>query len=349
MRNVVLILLISTLLTGCGMVPSIKPTMSSEEMATRVAVLLTAMPTATGEVPALPAVESGLPTPAEPPLEGEIGAIATPTEGFVEVPAENTPASNPTLQVILNPTATEAFTATPPIAMPSDTPTVTPIPPTSTPGPANTPSGAVTATFAPSDPRSLLPVPTWTDTMDNGKNWPLGADAFTAIDFQNGFMVLTGLQKDNGWRLTTNDIDNAYIEATAKNGPACKGSDKWGVMLRSPDRATASQGYWFNITCDGRLAFQKWDGDETDSKLKVVNLLNWTSNSNIKPGANAVNRVGVLAKGSHFTLFVNGIQVGEVTDSAYPRGGYGVLIGAKDTERFNIYVDEISAWVNPPM
>lgn len=349
MRKFVMLLLLSTLLSGCGMIPSVKPTMSSEEMATRVAVLLTAMPTTTGEPPVLPLVDPNQLTPMTPPQEGEIGAIATPTEGFIIVPTDDTTVANATELAALIPTATEAYTATPPIAMPSDTPTVTPIPPTSTPGPANTPSGMITATFAPSDPRAILPVPTWTDTMDNGKNWPLGADAYTAIDFQNGFMVLTGLQKDNGWRLTTNDIDNAYVEITAKNGPTCKGSDKWGLMLRSPDRATANQGYWFNITCDGRLAFQKWDGEESDSKLQVVNLLNWTSNSNIRPGANAVNRVGVLAKNSHFTLYINGIQVGEVTDSSYPAGGYGVLIGAKDTERFNIYVDEISAWANPPM
>jgi hypothetical protein len=350
MRKILIYLLLTALVAGCSVIPSAKPTMTTSEMATRVAMLLTAMPTATGAVSPMPTTDPNLPTPTTPPLGSEIGAIATPTE--LETGEMATPTTGLTaLPVESGATATEttSATATPPIAMPSNTPTATAIPPTVTPGGSPVPEFQMTATFTASDPRSLLPIATWTDTMDNGNNWPNGADSFTAIDFQNGYMVLTGLQKDNGWRLAINDIDNAYIETTAKFGPVCHGMDKWGIMLRSPDRTTADKGYWFNITCDGKFAFQKWNATPPEGQTAVTNLIAWTSNSHIKPGANAINRVGVLAKGSHFTLFINGTQIGEVTDSSFSSGGFGILIGARETERFDIYVDEMSYWLNPPL
>ncbi|NMB54537.1 MAG: hypothetical protein GYA15_07520 [Leptolinea sp.] len=349
MRKVLIVLLISILVTGCSIIPAAKPTLTTEEMATKVAVLLTSMPTNTAGVPEQQPMDlSAVSTPMETPTEGEIGAIATPTEPLEELA---TPTTDPTELAALNqPLATEttAPTATPPIAMPSETPTITSSP-TITPGGPSLPAFQVTATFTASDPRSLLPIPTWTDTMDNGKNWPIGADAYTAVDFQNGYMILTGLQKDNGWRLAVNDVDNAYFETTARFGAACHGMDKWGMMLRSPDRNTADKGYWFNITCDGKFAFQKWNAEPPENEKSVTNLIAWTTNSNIKPGANSINRIGVLAKGSHFTLYINGVEIGEITDASYDKGGFGILIGARETERFNIYVDEMSYWLNPPL
>ncbi len=369
MRKFILILLISTLLAGCSVIPATKPTLTSEEMATRVALLLTSMPTSSGEVAAAPAAEVVLPTLMDATAEvanldmqtqeaAEIGDIATPTTdetAFAEFLGEATTEVAPLVEEA---TATPelatvevgAPTATPPIAMPSETPTATPSP-TITPGGTPIPGIMITATFTASDPRSLLPVATWTDTMDNGNNWPKGSDLYTAIDFQNGYMDLTGLSDkgDNGWRLAINDLDNAYIEATAKFGGVCSGLDKWGIVFRSPDRSTADRGYWFNITCDGKYAFQKWNANPPDGEKSVTNLIAWTTDSNIRPGANAVNRIGVLAKGTQFTFFINGQQVASATDASFGSGGFGILIGPRVTKRFNIYVDEMSYWLNPPL
>ncbi|GAP22230.1 hypothetical protein [Leptolinea tardivitalis] len=369
MRKVLIfITLVSVMMAGCSVIPAVKPTMTTSEMATRVALLLTAMPTNTGE-PATetPTEDLNLATPTTPPLEEEeIGALVTPTsenpdEGSVTPTTQgktgdlSTPTTDVTaLATLLSAAATQlptvitSATSTPPIAMPSATPTAT-VPPTLTPGGTPLPSIQLTATFTADDPRNRLPVPTWTDTMDNGKNWPLGPDAYTTVDFQNGYMVLTGLQKDNGWRLASNEADNVYIEATGMFGNTCHGMDKWGLMFRSPDRSTADRGYWFNITCDGKFAFQKWNAKPGDNETAVTNIIAWTSNSNIKPGANAINRIGVLAKGNHFTFYINGSQIAESTDGSYDSGGYGLLIGARETSHLVLYVDELSAWLNPPL
>ena len=103
------------------------------------------------------------------------------------------------------------------------------------------------------------------------------------------------------------------------------------MMFRVPDRATADRGYWFNITCDGKYALQKWNANPPDGEKSVTNLIAWTSNDSIKIGADAVNRIGVLAKGGQYKLYINGQQVGQATDNSFLKGGYGVLIGAKET------------------
>jgi hypothetical protein len=345
MQKYLPILLICTLLAGCNAFPANKPTLTSEEMATRVALLLTAMPTTTGE-PVINTESPVLPTVAEPTVlkNDEIGAIATPT---TEITLSTPTPDETALAQFLG----AEVTPTPLIAMPSETPTATvPVTPT-TEGTSVTGTQStgmqMTATFTATDPRTLLGNPTWTDSMDKGSNWPTGSDSYTTIDFQNGFMVLGGLTKDNGWRLAINDVDNAYFETTAKFGSVCKGMDRWGMMFRVPDRATADKGYWFNITCDGKFALQKWNASPPSGEKSVTNLIAWTANSKIQTGANAVNRIGILAKAGQFKLYINGQQVGEATDNSFLKGGYGVLVGAKETDKFTIYVDELSYWLNP--
>lgn len=357
MRKLLLLLIIFTLLAGCSVIPSTKPTMTSEEMATRVALLLTSMPTATAGVEEIPLEEIDLLEPTLSSDEDEVVELTETEEPLLEIGDIATPTTDETAfaeflgeTVTEEPTATEetVATATPPILMPTETPTPT-LTPSITPGGTPVPQFQITATFTANDPRTLLPVASWTDTMDAGSNWPIGPDMYTTVDFTNGFMALTGLQKDNGWRLAINDVDNAYFETTAQFGPVCQGMDKWGMMLRSPDRSTADRGYWFNITCDGKFAFQRWNANPPDGQTAVTNLLAWTSNANIRPGANSVNRIGVLAKENQFTLFINGIQVGQVEDDTFASGGFGILIGARETNRFMIYVDEMSYWLNPPL
>jgi len=339
MRKIILVILIFTLLTGCNVFPAGKSTLTSAEMATRVALLLTAMPTATGG-PQMPTESLDLLTPTEPtgPMQGEIGVIASPT---VEETLSS-PTPDETTMALLK------ATPTPPISMPSATPTAT-VAPTATTTPTGPLKSPAPTNNAAADPRTLLPAPTWTDLMDTGSNWPTGSDSYTSIDFKDGFMVLSGMTKDNGWRLAINDVDNAYFETTAKFGSICKGMDRWGMMIRVPDRASANKGYWFNITCDGKYAFQKWNATPPDGESSVTNIIAWSSNNNIKTGADAVNRLGILAKGGQFTLYINGVQVDKAADNSFVSGGFGVLVGAKETNNFTIYVDELSYWMNPNM
>src|SRR5512135_1465577 len=133
MKRLSVFILIAILLSACGASPT--ATISDSEMATKVAQILTSMPTSTGAAPEDLTPTAGLPTVAP--------TKAQPTQAPTKAPTQA-------------PTAAPA-TATPTLVPP--TPTSTTVPPTATKGP--------TATLVSGDPRASLGNPTWKDTMAN--------------------------------------------------------------------------------------------------------------------------------------------------------------------------------------
>lgn len=314
-KVVILIVLAILVLTACSQQAT--PTQTDSEMATKVAQILTNMPTATGQGPKSTSTTPGLPT---------IAVTAT------KPPADATQAPNPT--------------AAAPEATATQAPSATPVPPTATatqPAPSNTPSGP-TATTVAGDPRANLGNPTWTDKMDNGNNWPTGTDpsGYTAIDFNNGLMELTGLQAIDGWRLTYKKFGDAYLEMTVDSG-SCLPKDRYGVIVRVPNSSQANRGYLFVFTCGGNFAIRKWDGPSN----AMTNLVNWKANAAIKSGANQTNRMGVKLEGSKLALYANGVLVGEAQDDTWSAGVFGIFAGSHESNEYTIKVDEISYWELP--
>ena len=316
MKKVVILIVLAVLvLTACAQQAT--PTQTDSEMATKVAQILTNMPTATGQGPKSTSTTPDLPT-----------MVVTATKP----PADATQVSNPTVAPP-EPTATQA-------------PSATPLPPTPTatqPAPTKTPSGP-TATPVAGDPRTNLGSPTWTDEMDNGNNWPTGTDpsGYTEINFNNGFMELTGLQAIDGWRLTFKKFGDAYLEMTVDSGN-CLPKDRYGVIVRVPNSAQADRGYMFVFTCGGNFAIRKWDGPSN----VMTNLINWKANAAIKSGANQTNRMGVKLEGSKLALYANGVLVGEAQDGTWSAGVFGIFAGSHESNEYTLKVDEVSYWELP--
>src|SRR5512135_1489343 len=181
MKRLSVFLLIAILLSACGSSPT--ATVSDSEMATKVAQILTSMPTSTGAVPKDLTPTAGLPTiaPTQP----------QPTQAPTQAPTVK-----PT-----QPAPTATATQVPPTATP------TKVPPTATTGP--------TPTLVSGDPRASLGNPTWRDTMTNSNNWPTGEDTagFTDIDFTDGTLRLKALKAMDGWRIAVSDkLADFYLE-----------------------------------------------------------------------------------------------------------------------------------------
>jgi len=89
----------------------------------------------------------------------------------------------------------------------------------------------------------------------------------------------------------------------------------YGLVLRH-----TSQGnyYLFSIDSNGKWRFSKVVNNT------FADILPFVPNSAIHHGANEVNTLKVRAIGTHFTFFVNGIQVGEADDSTFSDGRCGV-------------------------
>jgi len=304
MKKIVVILLLAALiLTGCQ--NSTNTTSESDAaIATRVAQILTSMPTST-------------------------------SDGKQPLPSQALPTAALTSVVTATQAATQTAQAT---AAPTDTPTAEPTA-AATPEPTLEPTPAA----VPGDPRDSLGNADWRDTMDNSDNWPTDVDAagFTKIDFSGGYMQLTGLKTQDGWRLSYNSISDFYIEMTVKTN-TCAAGDRYGLIFRVPDKHAANRGYLFGVSCDGKISLREWDG-RTGVK-KMTAHIPWEANDAVKSGSNQVNRLGVMADGSKLTLYVNGVKVGEISDSTYSSGYFGVFVNAGATSSHTISVDELSYW-----
>lgn len=313
MKRIFALVIIAVLLSACG--TRITPTISDAEMATKVASILTSMPTATGGVPKdLTSPTAPLPTVAPTKAQNTQAPTQAPTQAATQPPAA---------------TATKV----PPAA------TATPVPPT----PKPTATKGPTATLVPGDPRSSLGQPTWSDSMATSDNWPTGADAagFTDIEFNNGAMQLTALKPADGWRISTADsLTDFYLEITV-NTSTCAGKDRYGVIFRVPAKENPDQGYLVDFTCDGKYGLRKWDGPE--NTMEALTL--WKANAAIKSGANQVNRLGVLVKGTKITLYANGVKLTEVTDIGYKSGFFGVSAAAIDSSKYTVNIDKVDYWV----
>ena len=304
-----LLALLIFLLAGCQglMPPAGEPTPSDDEMATRVAQILTTMPTSTPQ----PTAE-----PQEPPAE------TNPTAAPVDA-TETQPA--PTETQAPEPTATTEPTAT--VVVPTATATVTATPPAG-------------------DPKLLLGNASWVDNMDNGDNWPRGSDQYTSIDWRNGEMVLQAESDIDGWRLSFPTLRNFYLEMIVKPGD-CSGTDHYGMIARVPEPSKADQGYLFGLTCDGRYSLRRWNArvGSKGEMAWLVNwtsseAINSGANQTNRLGLLAQNSRLVL-----YINGVKVGQVDDSTFTA--EGGFGVFVGQDEVEDFTIYVDQISYWVNP--
>lgn len=252
------------------------------------------------------------------------------------------------------PTATTQITAT--AALPTATQATAAIPPTETVGvtamtgatstvqPTTGSTPTVTATFPSGDPRTSLGAPNWTDSMTSGGNWPTAADEFSTVAFNNGDMVLTALSNFYAWRLaSTPSLTNFYLEMSGKFD-ACANNDSYGMMFRVPVLAEANRGYFLGITCTGNYFFKIWDGTVAPKGL-MTDVIAMKTSSAIQTGAGQVNRIGVLAKGSNFKFYINGIMIHEIADTTYPQGFFGVFIKKDVTDKLTVRISEISYWV----
>jgi hypothetical protein len=324
MKKVVLLLVLTILLSSCDQMPTIQPTITDLEMQTKVARILTSYPTSTPEPPqAAPETSTTEEVTEEVTASPEIESSLEVTE-MVDSSQGGMPTNTPVISF-----PTMALTETPVPTMESTEMVIV---------------AEATPTMSGNDPAYNLGAPTWDDPMDVSANWPVEGNEYTSVSFKDGFMQLSGLKRDNGWRLSVNDIENFYMEMTVRSAE-CTGTDRYGLMIRVPDRKTADRGYWFQINCKGQYAFQKWDGSENPGK--VTGLIGWTTNAAIIPGSLATNRLGVKAVGDTYTLYANGVKLATAEDDTWLKGGYGVVIGAKETYGMTVYIDQIRYWLNP--
>lgn len=98
-----------------------------------------------------------------------------------------------------------------------------------------------------------------------------------------------------------------------------------GLLFRVNNSGNQLQFYFFNITKQGEFFFGRPSGGS------FVPLIPLTKTGAIA-AANQKNTLLVIAKGSDFKLYINGIFVGEAQDSASSSGEIGFIVGTLDSD-----------------
>lgn len=179
----------------------------------------------------------------------------------------------------------------------------------STAATATIPSGAATATAAPTVAGTVIYQNTFTSNdvgwKDDQVNCFLKSDGYHVANNYSCFAPI-GVQKDVNIAVTVHEV----------NGPT---TWPYGIMFRLDD---TGDDYQFIIDSNSKWALFKCTADKCDT------LIEYTHNDVIQGGLNTPNTLEVHAKGSHFDFFVNGTKVGEADDSTYASGGIGLASGA---------------------
>jgi hypothetical protein len=185
-----------------------------------------------------------------------------------------------------------------------------------------------------------LGAPTWTDSMDSRGRWYLVSTENTVFTIESGALVMKALKPGfDEWGVAAGaDQVDFYMEVTMRTGDKCVELDRYGIIFRVPD---PSRGYVFQLSCDGRFRLYLWDGSE------YTGLQNWRLDDAIKTGPDKENRMGVMAIGEAVSLYVNDQLLGEYTIDKYDQGRFGLVIGASETDNFEVRVETVRFWDLP--
>jgi|GEM_PF-819219 len=250
-------------------------------------------------------------------------------------PAE-TEAPPPTLdqaQIDASVNATLTAVAPPPVE-PTEEPTAVP-PATDTPVPTPTP----TPVFVAGDPAQILGEPEGVDTFDGKGNWTLfDNDCFKSEIIDGRFwMESKGLSGIICWEVSWPLIENFYIETEVYMPETCEPNDRFGMLFRAPDNF---RGYQYGLTCNGQYYMSMWDGEETSVIIEPG------QSPAIFAGPGEMNRIGVMAFGSEYLLYANGILLGGAQDFTFTEEGkIGYFIRATSDQGFLTSYDNLKVWL----
>lgn len=187
--------------------------------------------------------------------------------------------------------------------------------------------------------------PDWQDSFDDKRtNFYLGADDDISFAKKDGNLEISALRPaGDQWRVAElGALSDFYLEAQFTSGNSCSGKDSYGLIVRAPDQADniIDSGYIIGISCDGRYRFYRMDNGS------YTGLINWTAHPAILKGPNQDNTLSVQAKNFLIQVFVNGVQIFEFSDSAYPNGYFGLVVRA-ETNSFTALVRQMAFWRLP--
>jgi hypothetical protein len=155
------------------------------------------------------------------------------------------------------------------------------------------------------------------------------------------FYVTGKLAGFSTWYFTWHELTDFYLQSTFDSG-SCSGKDAYGLIVRGPEHlAGVSYGYVVAFSCDGQYYIFRLDGA---NPYTTKDLVTWSKSDYILAGANQKNVLGIKAIGNTLTIYANGHQIAQVTESKYEFGRYGVFVSPDVTANYTYQVVHMSYW-----
>ena len=79
--------------------------------------------------------------------------------------------------------------------------------------------------------------------------------------------------------------------------------------------------------------------------LQKAAIQEWKSSAAIKGGSDQTNVLGIWLQGETIRLYANSQLLAEFEDDMFDEGRFGLVIGADQTEGFEVFVDEVAYWI----
>ncbi len=171
------------------------------------------------------------------------------------------------------------------------------------------------------------------DFEDPDSGWVEDTYTNSAVGYVDGFyrisMKAADIRTASWWG---QQFDDAYYEAWAWPSPD-SGSWEYGLVFRLQDMNNL---YELSVEGDGFARLWKRVGGRLTAMSSYVALPQATNNG--------WRHLEVMMLDDSFVAYVDGVEVGEFTDSTFATGKVGFYVGTFDATNFAVYFDQFAVW-----
>lgn len=159
------------------------------------------------------------------------------------------------------------------------------------------------------------------EPFDEIGSWSSGEDTYSSGTVVDGVYRFEVKEPDiSRWAAAGQEFgDGSYsVEARAVSGPLDNG---FGLLFRADP--PAGNFYLFKISADGFV----WIGRYNEGAEEATIIGDhWFASPAVEQGLNVTNRLRVDAEAGNMIFYVNGQEVGRVTDNTFVSGDVGLLV-----------------------
>lgn len=175
------------------------------------------------------------------------------------------------------------------------------------------------------------------ETFDDPGAWSTGEDAYSIGTIVDGVYDFKVLENDiSRWASAGKNFgDGIYeVEATPVEGPLDNG---YGLLFRA--NPETGDFYLFKVSADGYVWIGRYKAGAEE--ITIVGD-HWFESPAVLRGLNVTNKLSVQAEAGNLIFFVNGQEVGRVTDNTFSSGDVGLLVQTLGGGGVRVLFDNLS-------